>query len=81
MLIGNENCAIMYSQILNIFLFSSALAYITSQEQSAYAVALVTAAVGINAATYLGFQINHIDLSPNHSGEKVIKSKLSVINL
>lgn len=49
----------------------SALAYITSEEQSAYAVALVTAAVGINAATYLGFQINHIDLSPNHSGMKM----------
>lgn len=45
-----------------------ALAYITSKEQAALAVGLVTVAVGINAATYLGFQINHLDLAPNHSG-------------
>lgn len=42
-----------------------ALAYTTN---STLAVALVTIAVGINAATYLGFQINHLDLAPNHSG-------------
>lgn len=45
-----------------------ALAYVTSKDQSTLAVALVTVAVGINAATYLGFQINHLDLAPNHSG-------------
>ncbi|CAO1408559.1 unnamed protein product [Diamesa hyperborea] len=45
-----------------------ALAFISSKEQSTLAVTLVTIAVGINAATYLGFQINHIDLAPNHSG-------------
>lgn len=44
------------------------LAFITSKEQSTLAVTLVTIAVGINAATYLGFQINHLDLAPNHSG-------------
>ncbi|XP_053697826.1 putative inorganic phosphate cotransporter isoform X2 [Sabethes cyaneus] len=32
------------------------------------AIGLLTAAVGINAATYLGFQVNHIDLAPNHAG-------------
>jgi MFS transporter, ACS family, solute carrier family 17 (sodium-dependent inorganic phosphate cotransporter), member 5 len=42
-----------------------ALAYTTD---STLAVTLVTIAVGINAATYLGFQINHLDLAPNHSG-------------
>lgn len=42
-----------------------ALAYTTN---STLAVTLVTVAVGINAATYLGFQINHLDLAPNHSG-------------
>jgi MFS transporter, ACS family, solute carrier family 17 (sodium-dependent inorganic phosphate cotransporter), member 5 len=42
-----------------------ALAYTTN---STLAVALVTLSVGINAATYLGFQINHLDLAPNHSG-------------
>jgi hypothetical protein len=61
----------MFNYIIKIDSLS-ALAYITSEEQSAYAVALVTAAVGINAATYLGFQINHIDLSPNHSGKNII---------
>lgn len=45
-----------------------ALAFITSQHQATLAVTLVTVAVGINAATYLGFQINHLDLAPNHSG-------------
>jgi MFS transporter, ACS family, solute carrier family 17 (sodium-dependent inorganic phosphate cotransporter), member 5 len=44
------------------------LAYVTSKDQSTLAVALVTIAVTINAATYLGFQINHLDLAPNHSG-------------
>lgn len=32
------------------------------------AVALLTLAVGVNSAAYVGFQINHIDLSPNYSG-------------
>lgn len=32
------------------------------------AVTLLTLAVGINSATYLGFQVNHIDLAPNHAG-------------
>lgn len=41
------------------------LAYTTD---STWAVTLVTIAVGINASTYLGFQINHLDLAPNHSG-------------
>lgn len=44
-----------------------ALAYIT-KEQAMVAVTLLTLAVGINAATYLGFQVNHIDLAPNHAG-------------
>lgn len=32
------------------------------------AIVLLTVAVGINSATYLGFQVNHIDLAPNHAG-------------
>lgn len=32
------------------------------------AIALLTLTVGINASTYLGFQVNHIDLSPNFAG-------------
>ncbi|XP_055643877.1 putative inorganic phosphate cotransporter isoform X2 [Toxorhynchites rutilus septentrionalis] len=32
------------------------------------AVALLVVAVGINSATYMGFQVNHIDLAPNHAG-------------
>ncbi|XP_026482240.1 putative inorganic phosphate cotransporter [Ctenocephalides felis] len=38
------------------------------QDQSGVAVALLTAAVGINSGIYSGFQVNHIDLSPNHAG-------------
>lgn len=44
-----------------------ALAFITKEHATA-AVALLTVAVGINAGTYLGFQVNHIDLAPNHAG-------------
>lgn len=44
------------------------LAFISSASQAKLAVTLVTVAVGINAATYLGFQINHLDLAPKHSG-------------
>ncbi|XP_049836705.1 putative inorganic phosphate cotransporter isoform X2 [Schistocerca gregaria] len=31
-------------------------------------VALLTIAVGLNAGTFVGFQINHVDLSPNFAG-------------
>lgn len=44
-----------------------ALAFI-SKEHATAAVALLTVTVGINAATYLGFQVNHVDLAPNHAG-------------
>lgn len=44
-----------------------ALGYVTA-EQTKLAIALLTIAVGVNAATYLGFQVNHIDLSPNFAG-------------
>ncbi|KAK7866131.1 hypothetical protein R5R35_004780 [Gryllus longicercus] len=37
-------------------------------EEKASAVALLTVAVGLDAATYVGFQVNHIDLSPNFAG-------------
>lgn len=43
------------------------LAFVPSG-QTDLAIGLLTAAVGINAATYLGFQVNHIDLAPNHAG-------------
>lgn len=32
------------------------------------AVTLLTIAVGVNAATFVGFQVNHIDLAPKHAG-------------
>ncbi|XP_049947632.1 putative inorganic phosphate cotransporter [Schistocerca serialis cubense] len=37
-------------------------------EDPTVAVALLTLTVGLNSGIYLGFQINHIDLSPNFSG-------------
>lgn len=39
-----------------------------STEDSAAAVTLLTIAVGVNSAVYVGFQVNHIDLSPNYAG-------------
>jgi hypothetical protein len=39
-----------------------------STDDSTGAVALLTVAVGLNSAVYLGFQVNHIDLSPNYAG-------------
>ncbi|XP_037952075.1 putative inorganic phosphate cotransporter [Teleopsis dalmanni] len=45
------------------------LGYITTGENmNTLAITLLTIAVGVNAATYLGFQANHIDLSPNFAG-------------
>ncbi|ALC42294.1 l-2-08717, partial [Drosophila busckii] len=38
------------------------------KEQDTLAVVLITLIVGINAACHLGFQVNHIDLSPNFAG-------------
>ena len=43
------------------------LAYVTAG-QTNLAIILLTITVGINGATYLGFQVNHIDLSPNFAG-------------
>ncbi|KRF79997.1 putative inorganic phosphate cotransporter isoform X1 [Drosophila virilis] len=43
------------------------LAYVSS-DQSNLAVILLTITVGFNGSCYLGFQINHIDLSPNFAG-------------
>ncbi|XP_004520756.1 putative inorganic phosphate cotransporter isoform X1 [Ceratitis capitata] len=44
-----------------------ALGYVSSDD-STLAIVLLTVTVGINASTYLGFQVNHIDLSPNFAG-------------
>lgn len=44
-----------------------ALGYV-GQGHETLAVVLLTLTVGISAATYLGFQVNHIDLSPNYAG-------------
>jgi cyanate permease len=43
------------------------LTFISTEDPTA-AVALLAIAVGVNAAAYLGFNLNHIDLSPNYAG-------------
>jgi cyanate permease len=43
------------------------LNFISTEDPTA-AVALLTIAVGISSAAYLGFNLNHIDLSPNYAG-------------
>ncbi|XP_053963959.1 putative inorganic phosphate cotransporter [Anastrepha ludens] len=47
-----------------------ALGYIT-REQADLAVILLTLTVGINSAVHFGFQVNHIDLTPNFAGTLV----------
>lgn len=42
-----------------------ALAY---TKETSWAIGLLTLAVGISAATYLGFQCSHIDIAPNFAG-------------
>ncbi|XP_014102807.1 putative inorganic phosphate cotransporter [Bactrocera oleae] len=44
-----------------------ALGYVNADHVIA-AVALLTITVGVSSASYLGYQINHIDLSPNFAG-------------
>jgi len=45
------------------------LGYITEGEANVrLAIGLLTTAVATNSATYLGFHVNHIDLSPNYAG-------------
>ncbi|XP_036332545.1 putative inorganic phosphate cotransporter [Rhagoletis pomonella] len=46
------------------------LGYMT-RDQVDLAVTLLTLTVGISAATHLGFQVNHIDLTPNFAGTLV----------
>lgn len=36
--------------------------------QKGLVIGLLVAAVGFNAAVFSGYNVNHIDLSPNHSG-------------
>ncbi|XP_067010450.1 putative inorganic phosphate cotransporter [Anabrus simplex] len=45
-----------------------ALIALAFTDDSTAAVALLTVAVGVNSATYVGFQLNHIDISPNFAG-------------
>ncbi|XP_034650012.1 putative inorganic phosphate cotransporter isoform X1 [Drosophila subobscura] len=40
----------------------------TAADQATLAVVLLCFTVGTNGATYLGFNMNHIDLSPNYAG-------------
>ncbi|XP_031631771.1 putative inorganic phosphate cotransporter isoform X3 [Contarinia nasturtii] len=44
-----------------------ALGYVSSTEKD-LAIFLLVIAVGINSSTYLGFQVNHIDIAPNFAG-------------
>lgn len=39
-----------------------------SKEQSTLAVVLLTVSVGINSSAFVGYLINHMDLSPNFAG-------------
>ena len=41
---------------------------LSSTSDSTTAVTLLTIAVGLNSSVYVGFQLNHIDLSPNYAG-------------
>jgi hypothetical protein len=41
---------------------------LSSTSDSTAAVTLLTIAVGLNSSVYVGFQLNHIDLSPNYAG-------------
>jgi cyanate permease len=41
---------------------------LSSTTDTTVAVALLTLAVGVNSSVYVGFQPNHIDLSPNYAG-------------
>lgn len=41
---------------------------LSSTADSTVAVTLLTIAVGLNSSVYVGFQLNHIDLSPNYAG-------------
>lgn len=43
------------------------LGYVSANDTN-LAIILLTITVGINGSTYLGFQVNHIDLSPNFAG-------------
>lgn len=52
-------------------LFVPALALVALglvKENQNLAVGLLIVAVGMNSASFCGFQVNHIDLSPSHAG-------------
>lgn len=43
------------------------LGYVT-KEHTTLGVSLLTIGLGLNAGTYVGFMVNHMDLSPNYAG-------------
>jgi len=43
------------------------LSYV-GHEQKELAVALLILSAGLNSGVYVGFQVNHLDLSPNFAG-------------
>lgn len=51
-----------------------ALGYVP-KESSSLAVVLLTAAIALNSACYVGYLINHMDLSPNFAGTLMGKEK------
>jgi cyanate permease len=55
------------------------LNFISTEDPTA-AVVLLTIAVGVSSAAYLGFNLNHIDLSPNYAGTMMgISSSIATI--
>lgn len=39
-----------------------------NEDHKNWAIGLLIVAVSVNSATYSGFNVNHMDISPNHSG-------------
>lgn len=53
---------------LGLWIPAIALVILPYMSQSEWAVFLLTIAVGFNGATYVGYMVNHMDLSPNFAG-------------
>lgn len=53
---------------LGLWIPAIALVILPYMSQSEWAIFLLTIAVGFNGATYVGYIVNHMDLSPNFAG-------------
>lgn len=63
---------VLFSLVLGTLIPAATLVVLAfaveGEDQKGLVIGLLVTAVGFNAAVFSGYNVNHIDISPNHSG-------------